>query len=121
MDRDRATLSLGGQDYVVLPREEFDRLTILARAADLPPLPEADASGNLPASAYARASLARKVIRGRVESGLTQRALAKLAGISFEHLNRIEGGRHTPSIATMAKIERALARPSRRRKSTGRS
>jgi hypothetical protein len=50
---------LDGKPYVVLPRNEYDRLATLARAADLPPLPAANADGNYPAVEYARASLAR--------------------------------------------------------------
>jgi DNA-binding XRE family transcriptional regulator len=95
---------------VLLPRDEYDRLTTLAKAADLPPLPEADAQGNYPAVEYARASLARKIIRDRVAAGLTQRELAKQAGISFEHLCRIETGKHVPSVPTIDKIDRALKR-----------
>ena len=29
-------IKLGGEDYVIVPREEYDRLATLARAADLP-------------------------------------------------------------------------------------
>lgn len=58
--------------------------------------------------AYARASLARKIIRDRVAVGLTQREPAKLAGISFEHLCRIETGKHTPTIPTIDKLDRVL-------------
>jgi len=101
---------LDGKAYVLLPRDEYDRLTILAKAADLPPLPAPDADGNYPAVEYARASLARKIIRDRVAAGLTQRELAKSAGISFEHLCRIEGGKHTPSVPTIDKLDRALRR-----------
>lgn len=104
------TIVVDGKPYVLLPREEFDRLTTLAKAADLPPLPEADAQGNYPAVEYARASLARKIIRDRVAAGLTQRELAKQAGISFEHLCRIETGKHVPSVPTIDKIDRALRR-----------
>jgi predicted transcriptional regulator len=80
----------------------------LAKAADLPALPAPDAAGNYPAVEYARASLARKIIRDRVAAALTQRELAKRAGISFEHLCRIETGKHTPSVPTIDKIDRAL-------------
>jgi len=69
---------------------------------------EPDAKGNYPALEYARASLARKIIRGRAEAGLSQRKLAELAGISFENLCRIETGKHTPSVATIDKIDQAL-------------
>ena len=102
------TVKLDGRDYVILARSDYDRLTKLAKAADLPPLPEPDAHGNYPAVDYARASLARNIIRGRVEAGLTQLALAKLAGIRNETLCRLERGQHTPSVATIARIERAL-------------
>ena len=102
------TIMVEGKPYVLLPREEYDRLTTLAKAADLPPLPKPDAQGNYPAVEYARASLARKIIRDRVAAGLTQRELAKRAGISFEHLCRVESGKHIPSVPTIDKIDRAL-------------
>jgi len=73
-------------------------------------LPAPDAEGRYPAVAYARASFARKIIRDRAAAGLSQRELAKRAGISFEHLCRIETGKHTPSVATIEKIDRALTR-----------
>lgn len=72
------------------------------------PLPQPDAQGNFPAVEYAKASLARKIIRDRVTVGLSQRKLAELAGISFEHLCRIETGKHTPGVATIDKIDRAI-------------
>jgi DNA-binding XRE family transcriptional regulator len=106
------TVVLDGKPYVIVPREEFDKLTTLAKAADLPPLPEPDAQGRYPAVEYARASLARKIIRDRVAAGLTQRELAKRAGISFEHLCRVESGKHIPSVPTIDKIDRALKRAS---------
>ena len=70
-----------GKPYVLLPREEYEKLTALAKAANLPPLPAPDADGNYPAVEYARASLARKIIRDRVAAGWTQRELAKLAAL----------------------------------------
>lgn len=104
------TIVVDGKPYVLLSRDEYDRLTSLAKTAELPPLPKPDAQGNYPAVEYARASLARKIIRDRVSAGLTQRELAKLAGISFEHLCRIETGKHVPSVPTIDKIDRALKR-----------
>lgn len=97
-----------GKPYVLLPRDEYEKLTTLAKAADLPSLPNADAEGNYPAVEYARASLARKIIRARAALGMTQRELAKRAGIRFEHLCRIETGKHIPSVPTIDKIDRAL-------------
>lgn len=107
------TMMVDGKPYVLLPRDEYDRLTTLAKAAELPPLPKPDADGNYPAVEYARASLARKIIRERAATGLTQRELAKLAGISFEHLCRIETGKHVPSVPTIDKIDRALRQASK--------
>jgi DNA-binding XRE family transcriptional regulator len=111
------TIMVDGKAYVLLPRDEYEKLTTLAKAADLPALPTPDAKGNYPAVEYARAGLARKIIRDRVAVGLSQRKLAELAGISFEHLCRIETGKHTPGVPTIDKIDRALkqaAKPAKR-------
>src|SRR5947209_4099382 len=112
------TIMVEGKPYVLLPRDEYDRLTTLAKAADLPPLPRPDADGNYPAIEYARASLARKIIRDRVAAGLTERDLARLAGIRVETLCRIETGKHTPSVPTVTKIDDAIrkARSRKRRR-----
>jgi DNA-binding XRE family transcriptional regulator len=110
------TIMVDGKPYVLLPRAEYERLTTLAKAAELPALPVPDAEGNYQAVDYARASLARKILRDRVALGWTQRELAKRAGISFEHLCRIESGKHTPSVPTIDKIDRALHQ---RRKAPG--
>ena len=101
-------IQLGGEIYVILPRADYEKLTTLAKAADLPALPKAQANGNYPAVDYARASLARKIIRDRVAAGLSQRELARLAGIRVETLCRIETGKHTPSVPTIDKVDRAL-------------
>ena len=76
--------------------------------ARLPAIPPPDAKGNCPALPYARASLARKIIRRRQAAGLTQVELARRAGIRPETLNRLEQCRHTPTIATVDKLDRAL-------------
>lgn len=102
------TIHLNGQAFVVVKRDEYDRLTTLAKAAELPPLPKPDADGNYPAIEYARASLARKIVRDRVGAGLTQRELARRAGVRVETLCRIETGKNTPSVPTVAKLDQAL-------------
>ena len=101
-------IHLAGKAYVILEREQYERLNTLAKAGELPPLPDPDARGNYPAAAYARASLARHLIRDRAEAGLSQVELAKLAGIRVETLCRIETGKHTPSVTTIEKIDRAI-------------
>jgi hypothetical protein len=71
------TITIEGKAYVLLLREEYERLVTLAKAAELHPLPEPDAKGNYPTVEYAAAGLARKIIRDRAEAGLTQRKLAE--------------------------------------------
>ena len=104
-------LNLRGRRYALLPESECRRLSVQARAAaegPWPALPKADARGEFPAVEYARASLARKVVRRRRAAGLTQADLARRAGIRPETLNRIERAKTTPDVATLAKIDRAL-------------
>ena len=103
-------VKLDGREYVILARDEYDRLTGLARVAEMPALPEPDEDGNYPAVDYARASIARDVVRERAELGLSQRDLARQAGVRVETLCRIETGKHTASTATLAKLDRALTR-----------
>ena len=102
-----------GEDYVILPSKEFERLTGLAKVAEMPPLPASDGNGNYPAIEYLRASIARSVIRDRIALGQTQRDLARLAGVRVETLCRIETGRHTASTATIDELDRALKRAAR--------
>jgi DNA-binding XRE family transcriptional regulator len=108
-------IHLAGKAYVVIERAEYERLARLAKAVELPPLPDPDSKGNLPAKAYLRASIARDIIRDRVASGLSQKELAKLAGVRNETLCRIETGKHTPSVATLDRIDRALKKAKKRR------
>lgn len=109
MDKARH-VELEGRRYVILPRAEYERLLGLEKVAGMPPLPEPDAEGYYPAVEYARASIAREIVRRRADAGLTQRALAREAGIRFESLCRIETGKVSPNSATVAKIESALVR-----------
>jgi ribosome-binding protein aMBF1 (putative translation factor) len=75
---------------------------------ELPPLPKADADGNVPAMEYARASLARKLIIERRARGWTQGELARRSGVRVETINRLEKARHTADPATARKIQNAL-------------
>lgn len=117
------TIQLDGKSYVVIPRDEYEQLQLKAKVAELPALPRKDANGHYPAREYARISMARKIITARAELGLTQRELAKRAGIRVETLCRIESGQTTPGLATVEKIERALQdaaprQPARRKRSS---
>ena len=78
-----------------------------------PPLPRPDAAGNVPAVAFARATLARKLIRDRRRVGLTQAELARRARMTPEMLCRIEKGKVMPDPATFNRIHRALERAER--------
>lgn len=102
------TLELAGKRWVILPEKDFKRLVAQAAEVGWPQLPKPDAQGNYPAVEYARASLARKIIKARRLAGLTQAELARRAGIRAETLNRIKKGKTTPDVATIAKIERVL-------------
>jgi len=103
-------LELAGKRWAIMPEKDYKRLAAQAGEAESqePALPRADSHGNYPAVEYARASLARKIIRTRRMAGLSQAELARRAGIRPETLNRIEKARTTPDTATIAKIERAL-------------
>jgi DNA-binding XRE family transcriptional regulator len=107
-------IRLGDVEYVVVPRDDYERLLGLARVAELPALPAPDRAGNFPAVEYARASIARDIVKSRIEAGLSQRELAKLAGVRVETLCRVETGRQTASTATIAKIDRALKKAAKK-------
>lgn len=101
-------VTINGKAYVILERDEYEALKSSKKATELPEFPERDKHGHYPAVAYARVSIARDIIQGRLKVGLTQKALANLAGIRVETLCRIETGKHTASVATIDRIERAL-------------
>ncbi len=110
MHANATLLKLGKNDYVVLPRKEYERMAGLAEIAELPALPGPDEKGNYPAVEYVRASIARNIIKDRIKAGLSQKELADRAGIRVETLCRIETGRHTASVPTIEKVDRALKR-----------
>jgi DNA-binding XRE family transcriptional regulator len=99
--------TINGKRMVLLEESEYMRLRQKADEGE-PLLPEPDADGNYPAVEALRVSLARDIIRHRRRAGLTQAELARRAGIRPETLNRIEQGKHSPTVATVEKIDRAL-------------
>jgi DNA-binding XRE family transcriptional regulator len=109
------TIRKNGREYVVLPRADYERLVSRAKAVNLPPLPKPDADGYYPTLEYVRATIARDIIRDRLAAGLTQRELARLAGIRVETLCRIETGKHTASVPTIDRLDRALGQAVRKR------
>lgn len=103
-------LEFAGKQFVVIERDEYERLTGRSIDADgaLPPLPPADANGNYPAIAYGRALLARRIVAARHRAGWTQAKLARRAGVRKETIHRIEAGKNNPDESTFNKIEKAL-------------
>lgn len=115
-------IEVAGQRLVLLPESEYDRLCSRAAEAvplddsDLPPLPKPDKHGNFPAVEYARASLARDLIRDRRAAGLTQQELAQLAGTRQETISRLETGKYAASVKMIDKIDAALRKAINKRK-----
>ena len=93
------TVVLEGKRFVILPEADYQRMV---------GLPPADSAGNRPAVSAMRAVLARDIVRDRERVGWSQAELARQSGIRVETLNRIETGKHTPSVSTIEKIDTAL-------------
>lgn len=111
-------VTLGGERFVIVPESEYKRLQAAADAAE-PSLPARDKKGNYPAAEALQVSIAKSIIRSRRLCGPTQAELARRAGIRPETLNRIEQGKHAPSVATLERLETALGENARRRTPTG--
>jgi DNA-binding XRE family transcriptional regulator len=103
-------LELGGKQFVVIERKEFERLTghSVKAKAPLPALPAPDANGNYPAIAYGRTLLARRIVAARNRAGWSQAELARRAGVRKETIHRIEAGKNNPDESTFNKIEKAF-------------
>jgi ribosome-binding protein aMBF1 (putative translation factor) len=101
------TVTLAGERFVIIPESEYQRLT--TDGGD-PSLPQADRKGNYPAAQALQVSIAREIVRRRRAAGLTQIELARRATIRPETLNRIEQGKHAPSVSTIEKLDRELAK-----------
>ena len=112
MTPDVQTITLAGERFVIIPETDYREL--VGESAE-PVLSSPDANGNYPAVEAMRVLLARDIIRSRRTAGLTQVELARKAGIRPETLNRIEKGRHSPSVATVEKIDQALKKVQRKR------
>ena len=112
-------VTLEGRRYVLLPEAEYERICQQAgeavEDADLPELPKPNKSGRFPALEYARASLARDIVRDRKALGLSQERMAELSGLRQETISRIETGKHTASVKTIEKIEKAIERERKRK------
>ena len=72
------------------------------------PARNSPASGEEPTAANLGPGIAKLVATRREELGLSQRELAKRAGISHTVVSRIEGGEHSPSPKTLERLAEAL-------------
>lgn len=107
------TIEVGGERLVIMSEREYENLATAAGRTPrdrLPALPKRDRSGNVPAVEFSRAAIARDIIRERRALGLSQQELADLAGVRQETLSRIETGKHTATVPTIDKIDRAFKR-----------
>jgi DNA-binding XRE family transcriptional regulator len=103
---DLQLLELGGVRYVIVRESAFDYLCKQAHVKwqEL----RVHKEGLKPGLDLDGPSLAEKLVRRRVASGLSQAELARRAGIRPETLNRIERGRTTPDFATVRKLVIAM-------------
>ena len=99
-------LNIEGKELVVLSRADFD--TLMEKAGVMPPLPKAARDGSVPAVEFARADIAREVVRRRIAAGMSQQELAKRVGVRPETISRLEGGKHLPRTETIERIDRVL-------------
>lgn len=107
----RQVKTVGGKRFVLIEERELLRLERAAAKAEtvkLPEYPPADAKGNRPAVEFARTSIARRMIEDRRAAGLSQEELARLAGVRQETISRLESGKHSPTLRTVEKIDRAV-------------
>ena len=103
---DYQLLELNGVRYVIVRESTFETLCRQAHLnwQEL----RVSKEGLKPGLDLDGPSLAEKLIRRRVASGLSQAELARRAGIRPETLNRIERGRTTPDFATIRKLVIAM-------------
>ena len=106
MQGSTTTVTLAGQRFVILPEAEYLRLYQPGAAG--PQLPSPDERGNYPAIEATRAVLGQKLVEKRLALGWSQAELARRAGVRTETVNRLEQGKHTPSLPTVDKLQRAL-------------
>lgn len=107
----RQVKTVGGKRFVLIEERELrqlERAAAQAKTGKLPDYPPADADGNRPAMEFARTSIARSIIEDRLAAGLSQEELARLAGVRQETISRLESGKHSPTLRTVAKIDRAM-------------
>ena len=113
-------IQIEGRRLVLVPEDEYRRFR--RRPASparvmLPPLPPRAADGTRDAVDFTRAAIARGLIRDRVARELSQRELARRAGVPHATLARIETGRYTAPAGAIEKLDGAIHGTRRRPRS----
>jgi len=93
-------VQLDGKWYIIIEEDEFRALTQTQQSRRK--------NDVLEAINVSDQRLADRLLQRRLEAELTQKDLAKLAGIRVETLNRIEKGRTTPDFKTIRKLVNAM-------------
>lgn len=101
------TIKVDDKELVLLTREAFDEM--MEKAGVLPPFPAPEEQGGYPAAQTLNISIARSLISRRIRAGLTQKELAKRAGVRLETVCRVEGGKQKPSRETILRLDKALS------------
>jgi len=91
-------VTLGNRDYVILPRDEYERL------AGIP-------AGSVDAVEYATASIARDLRAAREHAGLSQGELARKIKKSQAMVSSTESGKTRPSESYVAAVLKACGLP----------
>jgi len=91
---------LDGSWYIIIKEDEFQALTQPKNSKN-----KIDA---LDAMNISDQRLADRLLQRRQDAELTQKDLAKLAGVRVETLNRIEKGKTTPDFKTIRKLVNAI-------------
>jgi DNA-binding XRE family transcriptional regulator len=89
------------------------RLTLRSSAL-APPRPNGSAEATASLADIDGATLGRRLRSLRLAAGLTQAELARRTGIHRPNIARVEAGRHTPSLETLARLAQAIGVPTTR-------
>jgi DNA-binding XRE family transcriptional regulator len=117
MNRPVRTKTPGGEDIVILPASEFERLVELAEdARDIRDAEEAlaeIAAGNVELLSHAEVQAfldsPSAIAFWRKRRGMTQSALASRAGITQAYLAQVEGGKRTGDVQLYRRLANVLS------------